>query len=69
MATASATTDVHAKRSRDFRCETIGVGTPDCEPVSAIHFNSSSRSRAVCQRSSGSFAQATANCVVEGWRR
>ena len=36
---------------------TTGAGTPTCDPPSAIHCSSRRRSRAVCQRSSGSFAR------------
>jgi len=48
----------HAMRSRTARALRPGTaGVPACEPVSPIHFSSCERSRAVCQRSSGSLAR------------
>ncbi len=46
-----------ARRSRLFRRAATGTGTPAREPDSVIHLRSCRRSRAVCQRSSGSFSR------------
>ena len=54
--TATATT-THARRSRLLRRAASGAGTPAFDPASAIHLSSWARSRADCQRSSGSFAR------------
>ena len=40
MPTNNATTVDQAQRSRNVRCDATGVGAPDREPSSAIHFNS-----------------------------
>ena len=46
-----------ASHSRGRRLAAEGAGPPTREPPSAIHFNSSRRSLAFCQRSSGSLAR------------
>src|SRR5277367_3304143 len=51
-----AATTNHAERRSFLRDALIGAAAV-CEELSAIHFNSPARSRAVCQRSSGSFAR------------
>ena len=57
VARARTAATAQARRSRLFRRATSGAGTPACEPPSAIHFNCSITSCAVCQRSSGSLAR------------
>ena len=53
--TSAAAHGIHEARRR--RLGDTGAAIPDCEPPSAIHFNSLPRSPAFCQRSSGSFAR------------
>src|SRR5439155_13333317 len=48
---------IQANRSRLFRRIITEAGTPVCDPLSRIHFSSSWRSFALCQRSSGAFAR------------
>src|SRR5260370_23999117 len=59
-AARSKDTAPHSKaprqRARRLFAAPVGANVI-CEPPSALHFNSSARSRAVCQRSSGSFAR------------
>src|SRR6267143_2234696 len=56
-AMAKAETVIQASLSLVFPEAADGAVPAVCPPPSAIHFNSNSRSRAVCQRSSGSFAR------------
>src|SRR6266403_1731559 len=56
-AAAAVTTNAAIVNHSEFLRSFTGVAALDCEPASAIHFSSSATSRAVCQRSSGSFAR------------
>src|SRR6266852_765353 len=55
-ATAKAQAVIQASLSLVFLEAPDGAVPAVCPPPSAIHFNSNSKTRAVCQRSSGSFA-------------
>src|SRR5882672_12290352 len=64
-ATAKAQTVIQASLSLVFPEAEDGAAPAVCPPLSTIHFNSTRRSRAVCQRSSGSLARQ----VLRTWSR
>ena len=67
-ATVASAASAQAIRSRLLRRAETFVGTPACEP-SAIHLSSLATSRALCQRSSGSFERHVPDDPVERGRR
>src|SRR5450631_1634608 len=57
VANRTATAEIQIQRSRPRWGVAPDTGLPTCDPLSAIQFNSHTRSLALCQRSSGSLAR------------